>query len=542
MEVLLKKRSQDMVLLKPICFVCLFFLFNLITLQAQSNSYILYLKNKQGTTGSINDPSTYLSPRSIERKNKQNILIDSLDLPVSQSYLDQINMQGAEIVFTSKWMNAVCIKATSSQYNAILNLPFVNTSVSTFRISTKKNTQATSIVAQPNYATYFSDYIGITQMHQMGINGKGVLIAITDSGFPGTDTLSAFKHLWSNNQIDYYYDVADKESNIFNDDNHGTYILSVLAAQATDYTGIVPAANYILLRTEVAATESTLEEYNWLRAAEIADSCGADIISVSLGYTTFDNPATSYTYADMNGKTSIISQAADMAYDKGIIVVCSAGNDGNTSWKYIGTPADAKNVLAVGSVDMNNSKSAFSSVGPTADGRIKPDLCAPGSNIYCIKPDGTLFIANGTSLSTPMISGLIAGMKESYPALTNDALKSLLLQSCDQYQQPDDQKGYGVPHFTKTYKLAGIYTDNATSVIAPNPYQSGELFLKVPVNNELYNIEVFDNQGKLNVSYSEYTTSTIIEMDDLVKELTPGFYLIVVQSANNREILKWIKL
>jgi len=531
-----------MVLLRPIYLVSLFFIFNAITLQAQSNSYILYLKNKQGTTGAISDPLTYLSTRSVERKNKQNILIDSLDLPVSQAYLDQIKMQGAEIIFTSKWMNAVYVKATTSQYNAISSLPFINGSVNTFRISDKKNTQTISAAMQQNYAAYYSDYIGITQMHQMGITGKNVLIAITDSGFPGTDTLTTFKHLWNNNQIDYYFDVADNESDIFNDDNHGTYILSVLAAQSSNYTGIVPDANYILLRTEVAATESTLEEYNWLRAAEIADSCGADIVSVSLGYTTFDNSATNYTYADMNGQTSIISRAADIAYEKGMVVVCSAGNDGNTSWKYIGTPADARNVLAVGSVDMNNSKSAFSSVGPTADGRMKPDLCAPGSNIYCIKPDGTFLIANGTSLATPMISGLVAGIKESFPDLTNDELKALLFQSCDQYQEPDDQKGYGVPYFPKTYKLAGIYENKATSIIAPNPYQSGSLFIKVPFTNETYNIEVFDNQGKLNVNYSEYTKSGIIEIDDLIKALTPGFYLITVQSANSREILKWIKL
>ncbi len=513
-----------------------------IVLHAQLNSYILYLKDKNGTTGTLQNPAGFLSVKSIERRSTQHIRIDSTDLPVSQQYLTQIINAGAEIVFVSKWMNAVCIKATSAQYATIIAMPFVSNSISSFRTSDHANTQLNATSAQQNYASYYSDYIGITQMHEAGIKGKDVLIAITDSGFPGTDTLTAFKHLWHNDQVLYHYDVADNNTNVFDDDNHGTYILSILAADTLNYKGVVPDASYILLRTEVAATESKLEEYNWLRGAEIADSCGADIISVSLGYNTFDNAAVDYTYADMNGHTSIIARAADIAYEKGMIVVCAAGNDGNQPWKYIGTPADAYNVLAVGSVDMNNSRSAFSSVGPTSDGRIKPDLCAPGSNIYCITPSGAYLITGGTSLATPMITGLVAGMKESVPELSNNEIKQILLQSCDDYHNPDNEKGYGVPDFSKIIAFASIYTNTQTSIIAPNPYETGDLFVKVPFDNVQYHIEVFDYQGKLFEDVSQYASSKIIQINDLVNELKSGLYFIRVESSNSHEILKWIKL
>jgi serine protease AprX len=530
-----------MVLRSRKLFILLFYFFVSIALFAQTNSYIIYLTDKQGTPGTLDNPSTYLSIRAIERKALQNVTIDSTDLPVSQNYIDLLKNEGAEIVYTSKWLNAVCIKATLAIYTTILSLSFVHTSVPMLRMAGSPNTQIFTGTTTTNYASNYSDFMGITQMHAQGITGDGVLIAITDSGFPGIDTLTAFKHLWNNNQIIHYFDVADNESNIFNDDNHGTYMLSVLAGDASNYKGIVPGADFVLLRTEVAATESKLEEYNWLRAAEISDSCGVDIISVSLGYTTYDNASESYTYADMNGSTSIIAGAADIAYEKGMLVVCSAGNDGTSAWKYIGTPADANNVLAVGSVDANNMKSAFSSYGPSADGRMKPDLCALGAGVYCIRPDGTLFVTGGTSLATPMIAGILAGIKQSYPGLSNDVLKSLLLQSCDAFTHPTNLKGYGVPYYPNVFAHTSIYSQESKILIAPNPYQSGKLILKVPESDVKYTIEIFDNQGKDLFNQSFISVNNMIELNEYVRTFSQGIYFISIESINARETLKWVK-
>lgn len=522
-------------------FTLLFYFFTSAILFAQTDSYIIYLADKHGTSGTLNNPSTYLSIRAIEKKALQNITLDSTDLPVSQNYIDALKAEGAEIIYTTKWLNAVCIKATPSVYTAISALPFVTTGAPMLKIAGSPNTQTLTGTTTINYASNYSDFLGITQMHEKGIKGNGVLIAITDAGFPGVDTLTAFKHLWNNNQLVHYFDVANNESNVFNDDNHGTYMLSVLAGDASNYKGIVPDADYVLLRTEVAATESKLEEYNWLRAAEIADSCGADIISVSLGYTTYDNASDSYTYADMNGSTSIIARAADMAYEKGMLVVCSAGNDGANSWKYIGTPADAHNVLAVGSVEINNTKSSFSSFGPSADGRIKPDLCALGAGIYCIRPDGSLFVTGGTSLATPMIAGILAGIKQSYPALSNDILKSILLQSCDNFSHPTNLKGYGVPYYPTVFSYTSIYSQKSKMLIAPNPYQSGKLILKVPESDVEYSIEIFDNQGKLLFNQSLVAINNMIELNEFVQTFTQGIYFISIESINARETLKWVK-
>ena len=522
-------------------FILFFYFFASTILFAQTNSYIIYLADKQGTAGSLDDPSTYLSIRAIEKKALQNIPLDSTDLPVSQTYINALKNDGAEIIYSSKWLNAICIKATPGIYANISTHAFVTNSGPLFKISGSPNTQTIAGTTTTNYAANYSDFLGITQMHQQGITGNGVLIAITDEGFPGVDTLTAFKHVWNNNQLTYYFDVADNEANVFNDDNHGTYMLSILAGETSNYKGVAPGADYVLLRTEIGATESKLEEYNWLRAAEIADSCGVDIISVSLSYNTYDNASDSYTYADMNGSTSIIARAADMAYEKGMLVVCSAGNNGTNAWKYIGTPADAYKVIAVGSVDANNMKSNFSSYGPSADGRIKPDVCALGSSVYCIKPDGSLFITDGTSLSTPMIAGLLAGIKQSYPELSNDVLKSLLLQSCDNFTQPTNLKGYGVPHYPNTFSYTSIYSQKSKMLIAPNPYQSGKLILKVPESNGEYKIEIFDNQGKLLFNQSLVALNNMIELNEYVRSFSQGMYFISVESRNARETLKWVK-
>ena len=261
-----------MVLRKQKVISILFYFFASITLVAQTNSYIIYLSDKKGTLGTFDNPTTYLSTRAIEKKAVQNIVLDSTDLPVSKKYIDLLKNEGAEIVYTSKWLNAVCVKATPIIYASISALPCVMNSVPMLKVSGAPNTHTINGSANINYSSNYSDFLGITYMHDAGIKGSGVLIAVTDSGFPGVDTLTAFKHLWTNNQLIYYYDVADNESNIFNDDNHGTYMLSVLAGEASNYKGIVPDANYILLRTEVAATESKLEEYNWAMNEMMKDS------------------------------------------------------------------------------------------------------------------------------------------------------------------------------------------------------------------------------------------------------------------------------
>ena len=537
-----KKRLLNMVSHNRFLFALLLLFLSAGIGWGQSNSYIIYLTDKNGTGGTIDNPSAYLSSKSIEKRNQNSIQIDSTDLPVSQSYLNQISAVGCEVIYTSKWLNAVHIKATAVQYSTILDLPFVRVGSNSFRTSQNQNIHSIESVAQTNYASKYENVLGVTQMHQLGIRGKDIVIAITDAGFPGVDTLTAFKHLYTNNQLLYSFDIVDNNTMIYDDHYHGTAVLSILAAQASNYIGVAPEANYMLLRTENEATESKLEEYNWLRAAEIADSCGADIISVSLGYTTFDNASDSYSYSDMNGSTSVIAYAANMAFDKGMFVVASAGNDGNNSWKYISTPADASNVVTVGSVDDTNVKAGFSSIGPTADGRMKPDVCAPGSVIFYIAPSGAIMSSSGTSLSAPMISGLVAGMMQAFPELTMNEIKSMLFQSCDIYSSPTNMKGFGVPDFNKASLYAHIFTNEADLIVAPNPYQQGQLTLKVPSLNEEYVLNIVDNQGRILFERTYYSNEKLIHIENDFQNLNAGFYFIIIESGHDREILKLIKL
>jgi len=504
-------------------FLALFFFVDFFGF-TQTNSYIIYFTDKQGTSYSLNAPSTFLSERSIARRVNQKLSIDSTDLPVSDVYINQIKALGVQVMYTLKWINAAYIKADTTQYKQVMALPFVASQFSTFRLTSASNVHAIHSAASGSDSEPYEDFLGITQMHNNNIKGTGVLIAITDSGFPGSDTLTAFSHLWNNNQVIYYWDVAANDSDVFDDDSHGTYILSILSATQSNYTGVVPDASYVLLRTEVAATESKIEEFHWLRGAEIADSCGADIITCSLGYTTFDNPAANYTYADMNGVTSFIAVAANTAFDKGILVVCSAGNDGDDSWKYIGTPGDSKGALTIGAVNYDNTRSYFSSLGPTSDGRIKPDLCAPGSGIYCMQPNGLIFLASGTSMSTPMIAGMAAGIKQSYPNLSCVQLKNLMTQSGDQYSNPDDFKGYGVPHYTRLNSLAALYSNPNSVILAPNPYSSGDLFLKLYELSNTFLIQLTDIQGKQVFSGTVSTTDGLIILPDEIKSIHAGIY------------------
>jgi len=532
-----------MVNLKKVIFAVYFFII-CFSIKAQTgiNPYIIYFSDKNGTGFSLNNPSMFLSQRSIERRSNQNILLDSTDLPVSGNYLNQVKTLGIQVIYTLKWINAAYILADSLQYQQVMKLPFIVSQFSTFRLTNASNVHSFYSITSSSFSDPYEDFLGMTQMYNNNIRGDGVLIAITDSGFPGIDTLSAFTHLWKNNQVNYYWDVAANNNNIFDDDSHGTYILSILSALQSGYTGIVPGASYVLLRTEVAATESKLEEFHWLRGAEIADSCGADIISCSLGYTTFDNPAADYTYSDMNGHNSFIAVAANTACNKGILVVCSAGNDGNDSWRYIGTPADSPGALTIGSVDYTNQRSFFSSVGPTSDGRIKPDLCAPGSGIYCIQPNGIIFLASGTSMATPMIAGMAAGIKQSFPSLSSIQLKKILIESGDQYYNPDNYKGYGTPQYQRAYSISNLLSGKSSFLLAPNPYVSGDLFLRVYDFSTNFTIQLTDVQGKLVYSGNGNSDDLIVQMPDTIKSIGSGIYFVSIISDGASGVIKWIKL
>ena len=290
--------------------------------------------------------------------------------------------------------------------------------------------------------------IGVDKMQAAGYHGEGVDVAVFDAGFIGVNTLPAFQALYQESRLKTTFNFVKNISDVYTDYNHGTEVLSIMAGNSSSYLGGIYKANYYLFETEDVSSEYRVEEYNWLFAAERADSLGVDVINSSLGYNQFDDPSMDYTYQDLNGKTAVVSRAAHMAYLRGILVMNSAGNDGDDPWKYIIVPADAEGVIACGAVDDSGIRSSFSSIGPSADGRIKPDVAAVGGGAVIITDSGLVSTDDGTSFSSPLVTCLVAGLRQALSSAPAKEIYQLVINSASQASHPDDLLGYGIPNFT----------------------------------------------------------------------------------------------
>ena len=311
-------------------------------------------------------------------------------------------------------------------------------------------------------------------LHRNNFTGDGILIAVLDSGFPNVDQMNAFVRLRSNNDLLGGYDFVLRSTDIYraNVNDHGTRVLSDMAGFVDgQFVGTAPDASYILFRTEDAATETPVEESYWVEAAERADSLGVDIINSSLGYSTYDDSRYNYSPAEMDGNTAFISKGANIATEKGILIVNSAGNSGDSNWGIITAPADA-NVFGVGAVDANGNYATFSSRGPSSDGRIKPDGMALGERATVIGPDDRLVPNNGTSFASPIMAGAIASFWQAFPQKTNLEIMAMVRGSSSHYQNPNSQMGYGIPDFSLPLAVLGINEselDETLWYLFPNP-------------------------------------------------------------------------
>ena len=500
--------------------------------QAQYTRHIIELTDKKGTTHALSNPQTFLSSETIARRKQFNIAIDSTDLPVSKVYLDSIAKAGkVEILNSSKWLNQVLIKTTDqAALNKISQFPFVKkrspianrpstinedkfietvteTNVSQTIVSTKATT-----LNYGNSSKQVNIHAG-EFLHNKGFQGKGIKIAVLDAGFFKYQNIAAFDSLKINGQLKMTWDFVDNNASVNEDDAHGMQCLSVLAANLPGaFVGTAPAASYYLFRTEDAATEFPVEEQNWLAAAERADSIGVQMISSSLGYNTFDDALFNYTYADMNGKKTMITRGATMASNKGMIVMNSAGNSGSSAWKYLLAPADAVDVLAVGAVNNLKQVAPFSSFGPSSDNRVKPDIASVGWNTFLINTNGNVAQANGTSFSNPNIAGLVACLWQAFPEFSNKEIIETVRKSSDRYNNPDARTGYGIPNMRLAYgmlekennirKAKGILKTDRLKVY-PNPMTDEFTIVYNGKNNGKLSLQLLSIEGKLirNLSY-----------------------------------------
>lgn len=426
--------------------------------------YRLYLKDKdlQHTPYSVSRPQEFLSLRAIERRHRQGLPVDVTDLPVAPAYIDSVLQMGIEIVGKSKWNNTLLVRVhKEKELNRLQGLVCVTKMLKVFASPDSINQhKRASFRKDSNMWETYSNQYGATELqvkslngialHAKGFRGKGMMIAVFDGGFMNTDKIPALHGIRLAGVKDF---VVPKSENVFREMEHGTMVLSTMAGNAPNqYVGTAPDAQYLLVRCEDGRTESLAEEDYWAEAAEYADSVGVDIINSSLGYHDFDDDKMNHHYDEQNGESALISRTASMCADKGIVCVNSAGNDGMGTWKKINFPADAKHILTVGSVNEFGVNAAFSAVGPTADGRIKPDVMAFGSPVSVITGRGSVINDNGTSFSSPLIAGMVACLWQALPDKTAKQIIKLVRLAGSNQQHPDNIYGYGVPDFWKAYQ------------------------------------------------------------------------------------------
>ena len=419
--------------------------------------YRISLKDKAATDYSLQKPEMYLSKKSIERRKRQGLEIDSTDLPVCKKYVDAIRKKGVHVLVTGKWDNFVTVSCNDSMLIAeIAGLPFVRSTERVWRGVAKRASERDSLINKP-LRTDSLYGPAITQikmshadrLHEAGFKGQGMTIAVIDAGFHNVDKIEAMKNI----NILGTRDFVNPEADIYAESSHGMSVLSCMAMnQPNVMIGTAPEASYWLLRSEDEYSENLVEQDYWAAAIEFADSVGVDLVNTSLGYYSFDDPAKNYRYRDLNGHYALMSREAAKAADKGIVVVCSAGNSGSGSWKKITPPGDAENVITVGAVNKYGVLAPFSSVGNTADGRVNPDVVAVGLGSDVMGTDGNLRHANGTSFSSPIMCGMVACLWQACPELTAKEIIELVRRSDDRAVFPDNIYGYGIPDLWKAYQ------------------------------------------------------------------------------------------
>lgn len=467
------------------CFMKKFFFlycFQLAFLLAFSQSpakYWVQFKDKSGTPYTVEHPEDFLSPRAIELRVRHHIAIQESDLPVSPLYVKQVlSLDSSMRLFTSsKWLNGVTVYCEKdSILDEILQLPFVVYAERTISMKEPEGERqdpfgfvAPGPVKQSELDQLLSDkefeldyghskeqiYLNNAQwLHRMGFRGEGVQMMVLDGGFSNADTLHYFNKLRDDNRLLGARNMVQPELNPFRMHTHGTMVLSCIAAyEPGDLVGSAPMVQVYLCQTEDGRSENKVEEDNWVAGLEFADSLGCQVLNSSLGYTKFDDSTYKRVYADLTGAVSRASQAATIAASKGLLICNSAGNEGDNTWKYIGVPADARDILTVGAVDVHGDKAGFSSFGPTADGRVKPDACAVGYETYLANVRGKSIRSFGTSFSSPLLSGMVACLWQAFPDKSNYEIMDAVRKSGSQFAKPDSALGYGIPDFLKAYNI-----------------------------------------------------------------------------------------
>lgn len=538
----------------------------LLQAQNQATCFRISLLDKNQNPYFINRPEDFLSQRTIDKRIRLGIPIDERDLPITPSYKQQICNLSDDILIMSesKWQNTLVVYCPDLfLLESIKALPFVDTvvvPVATYRRTDNKfhrnepvnladNTPAIlENTVQDGVFDYGNSWGQIAihnghLMHQEGFLGDSMLIAVIDGGWEGFDTIQHFRHLYENGQIWGTRDLLPFYSSVYEGGTHGTAVTSTIASAVNgELIGAAPHANFFFIRSEFVVNEQLIEEDYWAQAVEIADSIGADIITSSLGYTTFDYPTSGYTYSSCDGETGISSRNASIAVQKGMVTCVSAGNSGLNEWYYINRPSDAVEVLSVAAIAADSAVAPFSSRGPSYDGRVKPDVAAVGWNTYVVMSDGNILPGNGTSFACPIMAGMAACLWQSLPQMGAKDIIRIIRESGHQYNNPDTLMGYGIPDIYQAY----LDNKNVEDV-RENPALLSVSVYPNPCSNQLHiangdfdirNIFIYDMMGRLVYEKQRCSDAIItVPMDGF----SSGIYLVKAEVQGKMKFVKICK-
>lgn len=531
--------------------------------QVAPNKYYIELRDKSNNLYSLDNPEEFLSERALQRRANQNIMLDYSDLPLSQVYIDSLKTFNISILNVSKWFNSVLVYAENPEtIDSIKNLDFVNNTLK-FEIKNDNKLAVDSkykflpeikkVEQSDSYYDYgpSADQIFMLnghELHNRGYRGQGMLVAITDAGFKGLPNMPSLEHVFNENRLIATRNFVHGGDSVFAYSTHGMRVFSILAGNSEgNLIGTAPEADYVLLMSEDPDSENLIEEINWVSAAEFADSIGVDIINVSLGYLDFDMEENNHTYQDMDGETSIISIAAHTASQKGMLVVVAAANSGDDhEHPWIASPGDAKDVITAGAVWSNQSYASFSSIGPSYDGRIKPDLMAMGAGTYNQELTGDFGYGNGTSFSAPLLAGMFACLWQQFPNKTNFEIMEVAKQSASLYNEPNEFMGYGIPDFYLASQILISGKENfeiKKLSVNPNPFNRD---FNINLNNNIGDeiiITIGDTLGRKNYIWYKLTASEDnqkVNISDL-SDLKPGSYIVKVSVNSVKYSTKLIK-
>lgn len=528
-------------------------------------SYIVYLTDKEGSPYSVENPDAFMSAEALERRSAQLIPIRENDLPLSPVYLNQLEQNGFELLGQSRWLNAVLVQTEHIDAETELtDYPFVQKTqwAATYtpggrqeypepvRDELKQRKEGHSVnslaygYAAPQTMLHNGQFL-----HQNGYRGDGMVIAVLDAGFINVDENPAFEALRTDGRLLTTMDFVQYDTGVFESSGHGSQVLSTMAGVlGYDYLGTAPNASYILLKTEDVRSEQLVEEFNYVLGLEYADQMGADVVNTSLGYTRFNHATMDHEPDELNGDGLIASRGADLGASKGMFIINSAGNEGDSDWQFTSIPADGDSVLAVGSVNTNGIRSAFSGQGWPGVETIKPNVMGVGEGTVLVNTNGDIYQANGTSYSAPVIAGLVACLWQAFPDRTNMEIMDAIQQSSSQYLNPDLLSGYGIPDFQAAFALLfqqEVFVNELDGIrIFPNPFTRDITLTLEEVPDQDMDISLINEVGQVLTATTVLSGSrkTVNLRFDDVENLSFGLYFLRIRTEAEVYMFKLIKV